>query len=373
MGVEDGRAVSVVSLPWVEPVLPVTSTGRSGKDFGRSFNRAYWNLDSGTAADADGLYDAWYRFLGESLGEESGDAGPCRRSVMRLRATDGVAAVLTELGLPVETDIPLEAVGMETDDHIVILGHNHHPSPVPEAADVAGFWRSPHEGGHRRTPEEFIDRLPRRYRVAFRVTASDLGPLAALWGPFGWTPDAVAAFIAGMEAGAEGVWFSGIRDADGTLVSATQGEELKLSGIRLIEATEVTTAEGHEGRGLATAAMTGLIAAILNDTRDATGELPLVYSEFDMTSRSDYIGRSVGMTVPFFPDGRLPVLRLNVAIRDRKPPQPGVADWFAGTRFPFTQREDPGMLRNFVMAYLDRKGMERYDRAAVGRIVALGA
>lgn len=308
----------------------ITSTGTVGLDLYRSEGRAYHNVDQriGSLIELRELYEQSH---GQAL-----EAGR-RRMVLRARCSretfvEAMAIPATDpQALPIEAALPLVLLDPQQTDVILMLGKNVHPSleEVPEWAEVYGYWQQPNGRSHGRnfTPPQRVEAVDsQRYQLINQPRPEHVDDLTTIWAAFGWGRAGVAEFIQELPEQTD-QWFAGYMDREtGQLVSACMGESLSLANQRIVEGTEYGTLDGFEKQGLCTAAVVALHAQILNDTLYQTGEMPLIVSEFNMTSRSDVVGRHAGMTIPLVENsphlGNTPfqVLRRNVSVIDHHPP-----------------------------------------------------
>lgn len=219
-----------------------------------------------------------------------------------------------------------------------------------------------------------------QFFLSDQLNESDADRLAQIWQPFGWTRNGVSAFIQAQEDHFTG-WFSGAREREnGQLVSACMGEGLRLAGAYIVEGTEYGTLSGYEGNGLCTAVVSLLHAQVLNDTLYTTGNTPLIVSEFNMTSRSDIVGRHAGMTIPLvegtsgLEDSPIQVLRRNVSVLDRYPANTTIS-WRdlgeARSTYRDAYRTTFGFWRNFIVGLLSRESIEKnYSQSQVTEMLS---
>jgi hypothetical protein len=340
----------------------VENVGRPGENFNRSEGRAYSNVIE-RIDSFDQLTQMYLEFSERGRNEHHR-----RRIVFRARCSAEVAEQLSTTNrnlLPVEVMLPLSQIHPGETDFLVTLGENVHPSEIPEWEEVYQYWQNPN--GHGRTPSMQIERLNQgNFRLTNQVVESDVDCLTEIWRPFGWTREGVLHFIQNYQQ--EGKFFSGVVDpATNTLVSASMAEGIELAGIQLIEGTEYGTLPGHEGHGYCTAAVVGLHAQILQHHRESGAEqLPLILSEFSMTSRSDIVGRHAGMTIPLvegtsgLENTPIQVLRYNVSVLDRRAPNSiswrGLGDQRNTYRDAF--RTMHRYWRNFIVGVLPAQAIE---------------
>lgn len=348
----------------------VKCVGEPGEDFARSEGRAYFNGPD--RIDSYQQLTQLYRDFSARAREQYDR----RRVVFRVRCTDAVVTQLVaENRLPVEVILPLRLIDPATTDALITLGENVHTSEVREWPAVYQYWQRPNGNG--RTPIEQIARHnPNRVRLTNDLVPADAETLHRIWQPFGWTLQGVEEFIRDYRT--DGRFFSGVVDRQtNTLVSACMAEGITIAGIPLIEGTEYGTLPGQEGNGYCTAAVVGLHAQILQrmvysaelqnsgETASETTQperlhLPLILAEFNMTSRSDIVGRHTGMTVPLvegtpgLESTPIQVLRHNVSVFDRHQPNTVTPDDLAehagryreafGRTYPYWRHFIVGML-----------------------------
>lgn len=360
--------------------VEVINTGVLGPDFNRSYGRAYLNAEE-RVDSVSGLQDLYQKFQTDAL--EKGR----RRTVVRVRCSREVFTEATALppddphALPIEVALPLVCVDPQETDVILMLGKNVHPSleTVPEWSEVYQYWQRPN--GRGLTPTQRITTLdPKRYRVVSRPLPEHAVDLRHLWAAFEWQEAGIATFINEVADRAH-QWFSGIVDRhNGRLVSACMGEALTIANQLIVEGTEYGTLPGYEQQGLCTAAVVALHAQILQDTLYQTGQVPLIVSEFNMTSRSDVVGRHAGMTIPLVEGSShlehtpFQVLHRNVTVLDHLPASD--INWRALGDQRQTYREafrSPHRYwRNFIVGLLSRSAIEtHYSPEQVALVTSL--
>lgn len=336
----------------------LTSVGSVGEiDTNRSAGRAYQTLSEVVVAP-DQLLGRLHNL--EQAAERSGR----RRYVLRAETTRQVAQHLVDQpNLPLEALVPLASIN-NSSNCIVYLGHNIHPSEVPELTAVEQYWNQPIH--NRLLPLERVLAVPEGFRPTTLLSADDSDALHELWRPFGWTRQQIESFISSY-AQQSNLWFSGIRCLNSnSLVSACMGESIQFGSTLMVEGTEYSTHPDYEHQGLCAAAVAGLYSQILGDTLYSNGVMPLIIAEFDMTSRSDVVGRKVGMTIPSSEiDGQLrpnQVLRSNVSVLDRR--SPNALRWrdLGNLRHHYRDayRTTYNYWRNFIIGILPRTSVEQY-------------
>lgn len=306
------------------------STGPLGRDLQRSEGRAYYNVEHAVSS-VEELRALYAQFQAEAL-----DAGR-RRTVIRVRCNRETYLEAMSFGaddpraLPIEAALPLVMLDPQNTDLILMLGKNIHPSleEVPEWSEVYEYWQQPNGRSHGRnfTPFQRVEYVDsNRYQLINQPLPEHVDDLTAIWAVFGWGQAGVIDFINTFPAKTD-QWFSGYVEREtGRLVSACMGESLDLADQLIVEGTEYGTLPGFERQGLCTAAVVALHAQVLNDTLYQTGQIPLIVAEFNMTSRSDVVGRHAGMTIPFIEQSPhlhetpFQVLRRNVSVVDHYPP-----------------------------------------------------
>lgn len=350
----------------------VSSTGEVGADLHRSEGRAYYNYPT-IITDFDDLTTEFSQFRANAQTESR------RRVVFRAIINEDVLQQLLSSDLPKELIIPLSQISSNDQNYVVILGENVHLSEIPEWGDVYQYWQ--HPNGSHKTPMDRVIHATKveGFQLTNQLTLADSPQLARIWAPFGWSEFGVRKFIESYQNNPN-VWFSGVRDPEtNLLVSACEGERLQMAGIDIVEGTEYGTLPGYEGLGLCTAAVTNLHAQILNDTVYTTGETPLIVSEFNMTSRSDIVGRHAGMTIPLventpgLEDSPIQVLKYNVSVLDRE--TPNNLNWRALGEERHTYRDafrNPFRYwRNFIVGILPEASIStHYSREQVQQILA---
>lgn len=328
----------------------------------RNEGRAYWSYETRISEFWE-LNQAYRDWLAQS--RENGR----RRTVLRAICSQEVVNQLLQSDLPREVIIPLSNINPESTDYFVVLGENVHPSEIPEWSEVYNYWQR--SNGSQRTP---IDRIERAvdnegFTLTNDLTLEDTAELMEIWRPFGWSETAVQTFINTYRDNPK-MWFSGLRDPrSGKLVSACEAELANFAGVNLVEGTEYGTLPGYEGLGLCTAAVTALHAQVLNDTYYQTGEMPLIIAEFNMTSRSDVVGRHTGITIPLVENTPgleatpIQVLRMNVPVLDRHTPNDQNYRELGNRRQHYRdayRHTYHRYWRNFIVGILPQSSIENY-------------
>ena len=372
MIIENGSAISQIG----EHAIP-TSVGFGGKDFLRSYGRAYFNVEN--RIDDVATFQHEY----ETFAQESLEHGR-RRHVFRARMSEEVTESAIKGGFPVEMALPLSLIDSSTRDHMVIVAEDILPISVPEWEKIYPFWKNPFgKDISYDTMTRAVDHGSTQFSLTDHPEERDIDTLSKLWWAFGWSKDQVAGYVAQGAYRTDTAWFSGVRDrTTGQLVAVTIGEQLQLSGVDIVESTEWATASGYEKQGLCQASATGLIAQILRDTEYAGRGTPLLMGEFNMASRADIAARGVGMTVPYVEGVHglettpRQVLRQNVSVLDHRAPntRPSFMSFDPKTREQL--REAYHMpyqyLRNFLVGMLSKNRIDSlYTKNAVEAILSL--
>ncbi len=302
----------------INSVEKFTSTGTAGEpDYHRSYGRAYQTLTNIVTLPEDLIYQ--YRQLTEGAKEHGR-----RRWVLRARCTPNVVEAIKSEGLPLEAQIPLSYIDEDSPDSIVIMADAIHSQSIPELDEVNSYWRNPNYKNGRTPKDRLMEAVVNGYKVIDSPDQRDVSDLQKIWWPFGWKKEQVIQFIESFNGKrVENLWFSGIRDGEsGRLISACMAEALSFAGIQYVESTEYGTLPSYQGQGLCTAAVVALNSQILDYYYRcglSTKEL-LVNAEFNMTTRSDVVGRHAGLIVPAIENTTentsLQVLRRNVAVLD---------------------------------------------------------
>ena len=182
--------------------------------------------------------------------------------------------------------------------------------------------------------------------------------------------EGIVDFINKIHSGEKNLWFSGVRDQTGQLVSASQAEAIEFAGIKYIETTEYSTLDGFEKLGLCTASVEALIAQLLQETYYANNAvntlLPVITAEFNTSSTSSAVGANAGFIIP--KQGGIPqILSYNVAVVDGSPPnQVAFEQWEDEKEIPLR------FLRDFAVAVLPRENIENlYPPDVVNKIISL--
>ena len=362
----------------IESLTPITSAGAVGLDTARSNGRTYWTRD---IVINDGRFLQAELKASAVMASASNHGEPNRRSVYRARVTDdALRTAVVEGNIPqLEVSIPLRMVDPKSSDWLIVHGHNLHHSPVPEWHEVYKFWDSPPQRIH--TPLARVEALPPSFSLTNRPNAADIDSLVNTWKPFGWTRQGVEEYIESFphEHQQGNAWFSGIRDAEGQIVSACMAESAKFAGLTSTELTEFGTRSSHRKQGLCTVAVAGLAAQVLHDSPEEG--VNLIHAEFNMhpAERSDAIGYAVGITIPGvegthgLEDTPLQVLRYNVAIADGTNGHTLHGSLPQGTIFQLSPQHQTmaPYWQNFIVGVLPERSIAQYyDSESVGKILS---
>ena len=336
----------------------ITSAGSVGIDYNRSEGRVYQTLDC-VVESASVLADTF-----SELKEEAFTRGR-RRWVLRAVLENDARIELGDLEVSnnIEIDVPLSLIDPGSTRRLVILAENVHRSDVPEWQEVDSYWRKPYT--REINPLQAVISIPEQFRLTDRLEQDDAPDLANIWTPFGWNLNGVREFINTCKENSN-LWFSGVRNSAGRLISACQGEGITFGGIFLVEGTEYGTLPRFEGNGLCTAAVIGLHAQILDESLYRRDQIPLIYSELNLSVRSDAVARKTGMEVPLIAcrDNTLPyqVLRRNVSVVDHQEPNDLSLEELGDRREHYEQAygETFRFWRNFVAGILPREAIDKY-------------
>jgi len=290
----------------------ISSTGYAGiTDWNRSNGRAYLTLDRTVYSPTD-LLTEW------SLLTQGAEDRGRRRAVLRATCSPEVELELGYGGLRPSVILPLSQIGLG-NNKVLVFEHNEaeNISFVPEWDKVYSYWK---QKKIYPPPHDQIKHLPEGFHLTNKLMKNDIDDLFELWKPFGWTKEGVDHFIQTHHERPE-IWFSAIRDSQGKVASACMGEAITFDGVYMVEATEFGTKTEYRSHNLCTAAVVGLIAQIVKTALYTHYQIPLIISEFNMSSRSDVVGRKSGMTIPGVEETEgltepLQVLRRNVAVLD---------------------------------------------------------
>ena len=169
--------------------------------------------------------------------------------------------------------------------------------------------------------------LPSGYSL---TNGGEINPkkLYELWRSFEWGKQGVRDFLGALATDKaqspenRSMWFSGINNSDGELVSAMMAERLDMPSsidtigrIALVEFTEFATAPHERGRGL----ITHIARNLANSVRDDLNEVPhLIFAECNTDSKSDNSAARAGFNIPkiTLPNGKIvrQSLEQNVAV-----------------------------------------------------------
>lgn len=348
--------------------LEVSSTGTAGEpDFNRSEGRAYFTTNE-RFTSVQKLLTTYHDFEHEAFHPplDQPERTARRRSVFRTRCSEMVAQeLMTRTDLPLEVCYPLGLIHPGETDFLIMLGKNIHDSEVPEWLNVYDYWKQGDELSTR--PMDRVANLQKDFVFTRNLTHDDAESLANIWKPFGWSLSGVTAFIDNISHNSK-AWFAGVRNSEGKLVSAAMGEALNFANMTLVEGTEYGTLPEYEGHGLCTANIVTLHAQILQDLLYKQGIIPIITSEFDMSSRSDIVGKKTGMTIPMvdgvagLEESPIQVLRYNVSVLDRQ--LPNNLSWrdLGSERHKFKEsyRTFHRYWRNFIVGILPSQSINEY-------------
>lgn len=179
------------------------------------------------------------------------------------------------------------------------------------------------------SPLEKVDAVKKKgYKIVDSFSESDIDKVHGLWeNTFGWTREEVDNLRHRIDAGRNvqpeerDVWFNGIRNTNGELISIAMAEKLTIPGadgkeMDTVEVTELSVDPAHEGQGFMSANVAVLNAQILDDYADRS--LPLIYAECNFQSRAEHSAHRAGMRIPereYSPQ----ILQQNVGIGDGAP------------------------------------------------------
>jgi hypothetical protein len=305
----------------------------------RSNDRYYLNSPWGVLTSPGKLNQA-YRVAEWVIRTERNDVTRC---VGRFLVSESVLAGIkdTPLARHLEVAIPTE---LRVDDPtwLVMFGMNHpsrrmlqprneminqivddsnHPHPVPL--------------------DRMHDLIDHGYTFVDRIDPLHIDSIYGMWGKtFGWTRDGVLARSESMEEQGRrnprerDMWFSGLVDPAGMLVSVALGERLNMEAghglgqLPLVEITEWRRGNEVKGHGFMAGAVAFLNAQILTDLEEISPR-PLIFAETNYMSKAHRVGMAVGMEVPPYGVAGIPliqVLEQNVNVGDGYEPE-GLRDF----------------------------------------------
>jgi len=286
-----------------------------------------------------------------------------RRWVHRSRCSHNITKEIEEKRIKPSVNLPFSELGLG-EDSLITFEENIHESDIPEWNDVYDYWKLEKKYPE---PTEEIEKLLPGFSLTKNFNLQDRDTLYELWKPFGWTKPKIDSFIKTYKNN-NNLWVSGVRDEKGQLASACMGEALVFDGVYMVEATEFGTRNDLRGKNLSTVAVVGLIAQIIQRSLYAEKTMPLIIAEFNMSSRSDVVGRKVGMTIPGVEGVEnltepTQILRKNVAVLDGIKPNslsygqfpPEIKEKYRDSfkdRFRFW--------RNFIVGMLTKNNIEKY-------------
>ncbi|NTU72638.1 hypothetical protein HGB07_00460 [Candidatus Roizmanbacteria bacterium] len=302
--------------------------------------------------------------------ESQREQSPNRRAVTRAICTDDVTQMAVEKGMPVEVVLPLNLIDGNRQGSLVVLGENIHDSFASETdqlelEQVNDYWNTEISLTN---PYERLEALNKQgYHLSKNLTTNDAVALAEIWEPFGWDKAGVEAFIRSYENDPD-KWVSVIRDDQNKIISGCMAERVHFKGLEMVETTEFGTHPDHRGHGACTVALYSLISQVMTDTQynPANGNTPLIMAEFNMTARSDVVGRHVGMEVPKYSTNNVRVgqiLQRNVSVFDGKPENTiRLEDLPEEVRETYraSYGNDYSKWRNFVVGLLPETSIDNY-------------
>lgn len=195
------------------------------------------------------------------------------------------------------------------------------------------------------TRSEFRSRVDKARKISSRPSRSLLPPgytftnrvydphrLNELWGDtFGWDEQGCIDFAKRIEADAtsapedHSVWFGGIQDKNGILVTGAMAERLDVptstGRVALIEHTEWATHPDYRGQGLGRHVVRSLTDVV---RADLAGVRHLVFAECNLTSGANIVAAHSGFTVPRLETTHGPVdqiISANVRVDDGYEPR----------------------------------------------------
>lgn len=280
----------------------IQNTGGIGTEV-RSYDRLYCNnldyIDDGSTEERmDALVvDAFTR------------AEEVSRVVLRTVATDQEFRRIASGRLREYVEVALPLGEYNNAGFLVSLAvnrANRQPlTPVDEMISATGEenYREPS-----RSPVERVEYFRDNQGELTRVIRPEMvDRLSYLWRPFDWDAKSVRNFAGlidgqqSMTASERSMYFSGVV-VDDELVSAAEAELLTLNGpegpVDLYESTEWSTGPGNRENGYMAVAAAMINAQVLHDTRESGKNPPIIFAEFNFSSRSDIAGHSVGFRTP---------------------------------------------------------------------------
>ncbi len=166
------------------------------------------------------------------------------------------------------------------------------------------------------------------YKIIDSFSEADIDQVHSLWEEtFGWSREEVDNLRHRIDDSKyadteeKGVWFNGIRNTKGELISIAMAEKLTIPAadgkeLDTIEVTELSVDPAYEGQGIMSANVAVLNAQILDDYENRN--LPLIYAECNFQSRAERSAHRAVMRIPermYAPQ----ILQQNVGVGDRVP------------------------------------------------------
>lgn len=319
-----------------------------GENLEASNERGYNTLPQ--IINSEAIRRSWEEFLPKSRALEN------RRHVMK-----GITvSPLTEMeGLPVEVFIPLGPVTGGEGNLFMIAQNEVSPDKDPDI-DKAREYFDQFDQANNSQPAQIIDRI-RSEGNTFVSSPSyeDVDVIYDLWhDTFGWEREGIIALIDEINTrgpSERSRWFSGVRDQNGKIISASVAESMDYNGVKMIELTEWSTDEECKHKGFMAGTVVYLTAQVLQDTLYSDGQMPIIIGECNTVSRAYRSGRRAGMLPAYQVEGSggTGFLRHNVRVDDGlEMPEESLAQLVAGGV------ENPQTLRNFAFMILTRDQAE---------------
>jgi hypothetical protein len=338
----------------IEQDINTGSTGALGLEF-RSFDRYYLNSPYGVLEEI-GLLERYLHMGRDVIQRERHGATRC---VARTLVSESVLGEMiqhpflsTVIEAAVPTGIDMASMNGSTGEVWMVLnGLNHSRRQSPYTVEQIVHDVELSRRDHKKSPLQRTEELlSQGYLYTSTIPTNRIDEVVNLWGPtFGWAREGVAKLQERlveeqqMERSQRAVWFSGLIDSQGLVVSIATGELLNMplgngGYLPVVESTEWRRIDSVHRHGLMAATVSHLHAQVF---RDLEGQNPLIIAETNYWSGAHNVGFAAGMDVAprEIAGGKVPqTLMQNVAVGD------GI---------------EPSGLRDFTMMYVPIEARER--------------
>ena len=295
----------------------VSSTGGLGLE-PRSYDRLQFVPEQAPASAAE---------LGEMFSElvDTGHAKDVGRVTLKTVVSPETATALFSGAFPGRHLEAAAPIAGEAGQLLVYLAQNEgdrQQTVVPRsemlgriASDIRVAEATPQP-----SPLERAQSLAKGLSFTDTIAEGDISRIAELWGPtFEWDAGGVGVLMdrlrhAEQSPGSRDVWFCGLKDRKGQIVSLAMAERLGVPGpngvAQIVESTEWTTASDHRRLGYSDAVIGMLNHQILQSEPNAT-----IIAECNYQTGAHRVGLRSGFEVPLIPPDNQPgILVGNVSV-----------------------------------------------------------